>query len=420
MPIDVHPFPGARYREFAAAGEIPFGLEASPDYYAEWEQSLDLERLIAATDGDTIVGTAAAYTFELTVPGAVLPAAGVTMVGVLPTHRRRGILTQMMRLQLDDVRGRGEPLAVLTASEGAIYPRFGYGVATLTGRFDVPSTATAMRDVPPPEGSVRLLGHDEALRELPPVYDAVRRVRPGFFTRSPAWWEYEVLADGPHRREGHGAQFVAGYEVDGRLEGYARYRMKWEPAENVPGFTSEVRELVAATDRGRRDLWRYLFSIDLVRRTRARSLPPDDPVFLMLAEPRQLGFTLGDGLYLRLVDVAAALRTRGYASQGTLVLELSDGFCPWNAGRWRLRVSSDQPAWGPGGVQVGATASVDPTERPADLALDASALGSAYLGGFSFRSLAAAGRVTELREGALRQADEMFAVPVPPWLPMGF
>lgn len=406
MAIEIVPFAGESLRPWIEAGEIPFGGDVPEEAYEEWSELLERERLLSALDGTRIVGTAAAFSFRLTVPGGELPAAGVTAVAVLPTHRRRGILRSMMRVQIDDVHARGEPLAILFASEPAIYPRFGYGLASTSTSFDIERIHAAFRDAPQAEGTIRLLTAGEAAIALPPVYDAIRRSRPGFHDRSETWWRTEVLSDAPFRRRGAGPQMLALYEVDGVAEGYARYRIKDDWDDRGPRFTLLVREVEASTDRAFRDIWRYLFDVDLVHNIQAVRQPPDQPLVLLLADPRRLGLRIADGLWVRLVDVRAALAGRGYAGTGSLVVELGDAFCPWNAGRWHLDVA-------------GAT-TVERTDLAPDLEIAATDLGSAYLGGFSLSDLARAGRVRELRPGALARADALFATPRPPWCPQVF
>ena len=361
---------------------------------------LEPERLHAAWEDGGAVGGAGAHSFELTVPGGrFVPAAGVTTVGVLPTHTRRGILRQLMRAQLDDVHERGEPVAYLWASEDVIYGRFGYGMASMTGEIDLPKERSAFRDGKSREGDFSLLSLDEALAVLPELYDRIRPQFPGTFSRSQEWWRAQRLADPPERRDG-GAMVRALLTLDGRPAGYALYRHK--PTWDAGAHTTTLTVIEAAGDSGRADraLWRYLLDVDWVARVRAYGLPTDHPLFLLLAEPRRLRFLLSDGLWVRLVDVGAALSARGYAADGTVVFEVRDHFCPWNDGPWKLE----------GGVAAR-------TEQDADLALDVTALGSIYLGGYTFAELARAGRIEELRAGALSRADGIFRADRQPWCP---
>jgi predicted acetyltransferase len=357
---------------------------------------------VAAFEGERSVGCAGAYTLRLTIPGGEADAAGVTLVAVLPSHRRRGILSALMRQQLDEIRERREPLAILWASEGAIYGRFGYGLATLQGSFEIDrSRATYAR---PSElvGQVRLVTGEEAERVFPALYEAMRVETPGFLSRSEAWWHWGMLRDAEEMRRRGGPKMLAVLEVDGRPEGYAIYRIKAEWDGRGPKGELSVREVVATTPRAELGLWRWLLDTDLIALVRASLSTPQHPLLLALAEPRRLGLTLGDGLWVRLVDLPEALGARSYAAAGRVVLQVRDAFCPWNEGRWALAATGDH-----GG---GSSAEVSRTDDEPDLALDVADLGAVYLGGFRFDDLARAGRVIERRPGAVRSADRLFAV----------
>jgi predicted acetyltransferase len=406
MEIDVRPFSGEP-RAFYEAGELAFGERPRDDDLPSWTALFEADRAIAAYDGDRVVGTAGAFTFELTIPGGVLPAAGVTLVGVHPTHRRRGILRRMMTLQLEDVHARGEPLAVLWASEGGIYGRFGYGLGALAMSIDVARERSAFRAPHTPVGTIRFADLDEAMRVYPPVYDAVRPTRPGFFARSRAYWEHDALRDPEHWRRGASENFLVVHEVAGEVDGYARYRIRESWDATGPKSSVIVTELLATTPASRLDLWRFLFDIDLMARLEAWNLPVDDPLLLNVLEPRRLQASLGDSLWVRVVDVPSALAGRRYATDGGLTIEVADELCAWNDGAWALAVE--------GGVPM-----VAPASGAADLACDITDLGSAYLGGFSFRRLADAGRVRELAPGAIDRADALFRTDRAPWCPRVF
>ena len=363
---------------------------------------MEWDRAIAAYDGDRIVGNAAALSFGLTVPGGVLPAAGVTTVGVHPTHRRRGALRQMMRLQLDDVHRRGEPLAVLWASEGSIYQRFGYGLASLRAGLKLDRHRNAFRRPHELSGQMRLVSEDEARAAFPPAYDAVRPARPGFFTFSDEFWNTEVFWFPEQWRRGRGAPFYVLHDVGGTVDGYARYAIREGDISEV-----SVLDMMAATPAAHLDLWRYLADIDLMARLESWNVAVDDPILLAVAEPRKLEMTLGDALWLRIVDLSSALAARRYRADGRVVLQVADEFCPWNDGRWALSVE--------GGV-----AALEATTDPPDLACDVTDLAAAYLGGFSFAQLAAAARVEELTPGGVVRADALFRTDRAPWCPRVF
>jgi len=393
-------------RAFMAPAMAAWGEELTDAEFEEWNHLLEPDRLIAAFDGERPIGTTGAYSFRMTVPGGEVAAAGVTVVGVEPGHRRQGVLRSLMRRQLDDVRGRGEPLAILWASESAIYQRFGYGLGTLSGSFEIERGRTAWLRPWEPEGRLRLVDAAEALVTFPLVYEQTRAVTPGALSRTETWWQWGILHDAEHMRRGAGPKFRYLYEVDGVAEGYAIYRSKGEWDERGPKGQVLVAEAMAATPRAERAVWDFLFGIDLMRSAKAGRVAVPHPLQLALADPRALGLTVGDGLWVRLVDLPAALTARRYGETGALVLAVADAFCPWNAGRWRLAASGE-----PGR----ATAIVERTDAPADLSLDVVDLGAAYLGAFRLSELARAGRVEELIPGALRRADVLFSSDRAPW-----
>ncbi|MER7758239.1 GNAT family N-acetyltransferase [Streptomyces sp. NPDC097619] len=390
--------------------ELAFGgVPESPEERALYRSLTEPERSLGVWDGETCVGTAGAFSFRMTVPGgALVPMAGVTMVGVSPTHRRQGVLTSMMRRQLDDVRAAGEPVAVLTASEPEIYGRFGYGTAAYALSVDVDTTRVRLQ-VPPAaaELRMRLVDPEAALAACEKVYAALVPGRPGMTARQPGW-ERQALLDPESQREGASPlKCVVAERPDGEVAGYARYRVKptWQLAGSDGSV--EVQDLDALDPAAYAALWKYLFEIDLTWSVRAYRRPVDDPLLHLVTDVRRSRALSRDSLHARLVEVGAALEARTYGTPVDVVLEVEDAFCPWNAGRWRLS-----------GDAKGAVCAR--TEDPADLALSVKELGSAYLGGVTLASLAGAGRVRELRRGALAEASRAFAGDVAPWLPHGF
>ena len=379
-----------------------FGEELKDEDIERQRRLMPLDRTLAAWDAGRPVGVTASYPFMLTIPGGQASAAGVTWVGVLPSHRRRGVLRELMRRQLDDVHERGEPLAILWASESVIYGRFGYGMAAPATDLDAERRAFALRDDPGPRGSVRLVTADEAAELFPPIYERVRRERPGMLSRTEDWWRQGRLADPEHWREGAGPKFYALLEIDDESAGYALYRItsKWE--SGTPKGEVRIVEALATSADATAELWRFLFGIDLVVRVKSWGVDPAWPLFLMAADPRRLHLSVSDGLWLRVVDLEAALRERAFAPGEPVVLEVADDMLTRNAGRWRI---GSEPAR---------------SEAEADVALHVSDLASAYLGAFSFERLAAAGRARELRPGGLARATALFATPLPPYCPEGF
>jgi predicted acetyltransferase len=391
---------------FVRTVEAAFGSEMRASDIPAFERKIDISRMHAAFDGDEIVGTAGAYPFRFTIPGNVVDAAGVTMVGVLPSHRRKGILRRLMETQMLDARERGEHIAVLWASEESIYQRFGYGFASAQGRIDIERERATFLDDPGPIGKVRMIQPDERLKIIPPIYEQIRKETPGMYERSKTWWEVHSLGDPEHMRHGASAYFSAVVDIDGKPAAYVVYRVrsKWLD-DATPGSVVQVSEVLATSPESAREIWRFVFGIDLVSRITAYYLPADWPLLLMVNEPRRLRFSLSESLWLRVVNIEGALAQRSYASDETLVLDVSDGFCPWNEGRWKLDSGS---------------CTVVRTEDDPDLKLQINDLAGPYLGGFTFSKLAAAGRVTELAAGSIEKADRAFATDRAPWCPENF
>ena len=373
-----------------------FGNAPTEETAGRFARVLRPERMHVAVEDGGIVGGASAFEFQFTVPGAVVPAAGVTVVGVFPTHRRRGVLTALMRAQLDDAHEHGEPLAALWASEGGIYGRFGYGAAALCGEIGIDLDHARFRVPLESRGSFRLLPLDEALAHVPKVYDRVAPEIPGMFARTQEWWEARVFHDPENRRHGAGEMAHCVYEEDGEPLGYALYRLKF--GFDAGSSTGEVQviEAMGATPQATAAVWRFLLDIDWMATLEADLLPMDHPLFLLLEEPRRMRFRIGDSLWVRLVDVGAALAARS-RQDGDVRIEVEDTFCPWN-----------NATFGADGAKT--------MEEP-ELRLGVSDLGSVYLGGFTFAQLQRAGRVHELVEGAVPRADAIFRTDRAPWCP---
>ncbi|MDQ3981888.1 MAG: GNAT family N-acetyltransferase [Actinomycetota bacterium] len=391
-------------RHFLEVVEGAFGAGLTDEVFDDLRHVVETDRAIGAFDGDVMIGTAAAYSLRFTVPGGEVDGAGVTMVGVLPSHRRRGVMRRMMTSQLRDIRERGEPIATLWASEDAIYGRFGYGAASVQALIDVPRHHTAFVDDSAISGTLRIVEQDEALKTFPLVYDEVRAQTPGMFRRSETWWRHRILRN-PSRDEG-GPFFKTVLEHDGAPTAYAVYQVtqKWE--RGVSRGSVELREVIATTPRAHLDIWKFVFGIDLVESIHSDGffLPADHPLQLMLAQPRYLGFTLLHGLWVRIVDVKEALEARTYASDGTISLEIRDPLFDDNDGTWRLDVSNGR-------------ATAAKVSANGDVRLGISELGSLYLGQFTFSQMVAADRIEAPDPALLARADALFRTDATPWCP---
>jgi predicted acetyltransferase len=407
VTLEVKPVPASETRRWFEAVMTSFGEELTEEQWALEQKTIEPARVLGVYDGPQVVGGGAAFSFQMTVPGgSSVPTAGVTMVGVMPTHRRQGGLRKLMARQLADVRISGEALAALWASEGSIYQRFGYGLATLSGSINIARDRAVLRREPTGESTVRLVDPAEARPHMERIYDAVRRVTPGFYARHEAWW-HVFMADPEFRRRGAGRKFHAVYFRDGEAAGYVVYRIKEEWGDAGPDNALIVVEILAIDTEATQQLWRYVFGVDLMASIRWRLGPADHPLLLLLTEPRRLQLRVTDGMWLRIVDVPAALRARSYGADGSIVLEVTDEFMPEVAGRWRLTASNGR-------------GNVEPTTDAADLALEIQDLGALYMGAFSLASLGRAGRTVELSEGVRARADAIFASTALPWCPEVF
>ena len=393
MNVEIRPCASADdVRQALAPIRHYFGRSAPNEDQAErFTRVLPAERIYAAWEGGRAVGGLGAFPFRLTIPGGSVPAAGVTIAAVLPTHRRRGVLRAMMRALLDACHERGEPVAYLWATEDTIYGRFGFGLASFTAEIDLPRERSAFHASFASWGHVQLVPPATAEQLVAPIYERVAVNTPGMFARSSAWWQVRTLDDPEWRRGPNGDLLCAVLEDGGRPRAYALYRMNSAFERGLQSGSVAVVEAVGDSPEATRAIWRYLLGIDWMARVKAGLLPLDHPLLLLLAEPRRLGFSLRDGVWVRLLNIKTALSARSYPPEGSVVIEVTDEFCPWNAGCWRV-----------------SSAGVERTGEAPGLHCDASGLGSVYLGGFTWTQLARALRAQELIPGAIARADTFF------------
>jgi predicted acetyltransferase len=346
--------------------------------------------LVARRDGE-IVGAATIQTRHLAVPGGLVPAAHIANIAVAAPARRRGILTRFLHQMFDQALAAGEPVAVLWASEGRIYQRFGFGLAAGSLALTIDRGEVSLT-VPTPGGRL-CEAEPAALRDdLVALYDRVYRHRPGWSERAPRHWDHR-LADLKEWR--HGAaelRALAHYDDTGALDGYALWRpvRRWD--ESGPNGEVRVIEHVAANPQAYVALWAYLLSVDLTRTVVMRLAAPDEPLLQAVDEPRRINARLTDALWVRVLDLPAAFTARRYATEVDLVVEVTDQLRPANSGRWRLTGSPTDAA-------------CSATRAEPDLSCDIRALGAAYLGGTSLATFAGTGQVVEHTPGALSRAD---------------
>jgi|HubBroStandDraft_1064217.scaffolds.fasta_scaffold05895_6 predicted acetyltransferase len=391
--------------EFLRVGDHAFNSSWPFEKFLEFERQLfEPERSLAGFDQDEIIGTAMIMSFDLIVPGGEVSAAGVTGVAVLPSHRRRGVLTSLMKVQLTDIAAGAEPVAALFASESAIYGRYGYGTAS--GRFSyVIKRGEGLPDVRGEAPALRLVDQKAGADAMKSVFDAIRVTRPGMMTRSQAFWD-AMLADPEWARQDSSPKRYVLAEGRSAPRGYAIYSTKQGWSEGLPTQTLNIHELFGLDLAATAALWADLLSRDLVSEVNVWSRPVDDPLLHQLPDPRRARASYRDGLWIRLIDLPTALMQRSYSAAVDVVIEVTDQQLPANAGRWRLQA---------GGRADEAKPSCERTTDEPDLAMPVAALGAAYLGGTRLGGLAAAGIITELSPGALAALSTAMWWDPAPW-----
>jgi predicted acetyltransferase len=394
---------------FRARISLAFGRDLDSDESARerYLAIFERERSFAAFDGDDIVGTVTAFSLGVTVPGgAEVPMGGTTVIGVKPTHRRRGVLRALMDRHLAEIAERGEPLAGLWSSEGTIYGRFGYGPATFRHVMEATTTALRFNPVSGPEATIRLLDPDKAGPVIQDIYERARGTITGALTRSEAWWQHRVLADLESWRAGKSKLRYAVAEVAGAPMGYALYRQKASWDDFIATGELQVEELITVDPAARRELWRFLVGIDLFPNLDYWAMPLDDPLPHLVTDQRQVRRTAADALWIRIMDIPAAMQARTYESDGVVTFQVLASGRDGPGQAFRLEVTD-----GVGDCQ--------PTTGETEIELPADVLGHLYLGGGDATAMAAAGRVDGDTE-AVARLDKMLRTTRAPWCPEVF
>ncbi len=388
MDVEIRPIVAEEVPAFRRLVNRAFGGDATEDEAAQarFLDQVDLGRTYVPFEGDELVGTAAAFNFEVSLPGGIATEmAGLTMVSVLPTHRRRGLLTELMRAHFADCRQRGEALSGLWASESSIYGRYGYADAAPTFHVDIDAKTVG---IPPAPDEVRLIDVAAARKIFPGIYSDVYLQRPGQLGRSDVWWEHRHFRDPEEWRQGASERRYVVARRAGRPVGFATYRQKAEWTHAVAAGDVRVEELVGLDAAARLSLWSLLCSIDLFPNVSATNLPLDFELPWQVANPRVVRRRVVDGMYVRLVDVPAALEARGYGTSDALTICVTDHLHLAD-GTFHLECSPE------GAVCV-------PTDEEPDVVLDVAALASLYLGGGDASILARVGRI-DGEPGAVRR-----------------
>lgn len=411
LPYPIRPMTAGDLTAIVELTSEAFNSTYAVESEAERERGLfEPERSIGAFDGPRLVGSAIGISFRMSVPGGVEPVFGVTGVAVRQTHRRRGILRSLMTRQLTDLHEAGrEPVAVLGASESAIYGRYGYGCASTESTFTLRAGESAFVPGAPSDPGLRLRGATpaEALPEMTKVFDAWLGTRPGAFARDEAWWSV-LVGDPEYRRNGFGPLRCVLAEDASGPRGYALFTTRESDDEDgLPDGRLVVRELFGLDPAAYAAVWAHVLNRDLVRTVTVPGRPADDPLLRLLADPRRARARTTDGLWARLVDVDRALAARRYLTPVDATIAVRDEVCPWNAGTWRLRAGADG-------------AECVRTDAAPDVTLPTAALGAAYFGGTRLLTYGEAGLAEEHRPGALRALSMAFGWEPSPWSPTEF
>lgn len=361
---------------------------------------------IATFADGACVGASATISFDVTVPGGgTVKMAGVTATAVIATHRRRGYLRRMMQAMFEAALDRGEPLAMLSASEGSIYGRFGFSPATYRVRWELDRHEAALLPAAPDPGSLELVDATQARKFWPLVHAEVRAARVGELTPLPGRWDgLSDSADGTNGR----LRYLVHRDQHGDVDGIANFRLPWSSTAGNAG-TLVVEALEATDPVAYRALWSLLVDFDLTRTIVAPGRPRDEPLRWMLANPRAMRITRqSDNLWARLLDVPLALTQRSYDTAGELAFSIEDdSMCPANNRTWLLRADS-------------ATATCVATDQEADLTITVPALSSLYFGGMSAHDLTYAGHITPHSDGAIGQLARLFRTDPEPHNSFGF
>lgn len=407
--IDVRPIRPDEFEAFLIAMSGPFGFDLPEDEDERTQmvernaRVFEPERSRCAFDGDRIVGTLGTFSFQMTVPGGSVPVAGTTMVTVQVTHRRSGLLRSMMTSHLDEARERGDAAAALWASDSAIYGRFGYGMAAWDTKIEIDRRHTDFHRLAPQPARVEPVDVETVRPAAIEVYDRLRAQVPGMMTKSDGWWD-RIFTDRPWARGGATAARHAMVSEEGQPTGWVRYRLKNTEGHGHPAQDVLVSQLYATTPEAWAGLWQHVLSHDFGATIKAELRPIDDPIHSLLKGLRRAKTTRADGLFVRVLDVAAALEARSYSLPGSISLEVIDplGLVP---GTYRLETDGESS-------QV--TRAEDST-----VAMDVEDLGALLLGGRSAIELARAGRI-QGPDSDIARLDRMFRSSPQPWSPIIF
>lgn len=398
----IRPVTDEEYPAFVAAFLEGFSEDVPSETFSDMiRATLPPERTLAAFDDGEMVGTFGGYDLQLTVPGGSVSMEGTTVVTVFPTHRRMGLLRSMMEAHLENAARAGYPVAGLWASESDIYGRFGYGIATFFHSYEFEGPAVVLRDDVQVD-RVRRVTPEQATRLIPPVFDAVLVTRPGMFARSEPWWANELFLEEDWMKRGRTSRRYVVHDGPGGVDGYVVYRQKSDQSGGHAVGTVSIEEMEATNARALASLWAYVIRIDGCPNVERWNVPVDDPLAAMARESRRVAIKRrSDGLWIRILDVAAALTARTYEEDGAIVMSLTDPNRPGTAGVYRLSVEHGR-------------ATVERVDAEADVAMEIDVLGALYLGGQDAFTFAAANRL-DGSPVSVHTLHRLFRTVKPPW-----
>jgi predicted acetyltransferase len=410
MTIEYRQIQPAEFRKFGIAIERGFGFHYSPNsaQFRLDKEILPINGTMCAFEDGELVGTTAAIPFdESSIQGGTIRNAGVTAVGVSTTHRRQGLLTNMMQRLLRQEREKGFPVASLWASESSIYGRFGYGVAIHHENFRIDTRRAKFTFAPNIPGRIRFVDADEARKLFPQAWEAAREVRAGIPSRDDVHWDRWAIGLNDGGSE-WGKPWTIVYEEDGKILGYAKYQLQdlHVFGEQKHGAIN-ADDIVTSSPASHAAIWTHLLNVDLYDTLTTWRSPIDDGLPWMLEDQRQLERMPYDAIWYRMLDIQAALESRTYLNDGSVVFEVVDEFLPECGGRFKLE------------VQAGRGTCLGVTEEP-DFTLPTASLGAIFIGGSRLTDLERAGRVDEHTDGSLAATDRMFSTIRAPWCPMMF
>jgi predicted acetyltransferase len=406
MAVEVRPLEPTELETWVDVMHLAFHSNQSATKAADWrrEVGVDYQRTLAAVEAGQIVGTYESFPAELTLPGnTCVQTNAISSVTVLPTHHRRGVLTQMITRDLQAARHRGDAAAILLASEYPIYGRFGFGPATQRAEYSIdPSLA---RFTQPATRRIELVPQERMRATAPGLFDKFRKITPGQIDRHPdIQWDARVgLRQSPYGPQDRIVRCALSIDSDGAPDGYLLLGMEDFRQPYRPSGVVQLAELIALSAEAYLSLWRFVCEMDLIGEIRAGQRRVKEPLAWLLDNPRaalQLA-RMTDYLWVRPLDVPKLLGSRQYATRGSLVLQIDDPL-GLTGGTFRLEAEDE-------------SATCQPSSASPDLRMGVHTLGALSLGGVSVRVLHEAGLIEEQRPRALSQAEHMFESPIEPW-----